>query len=164
MMMVKQRAKNLTYSTTLTKFGLGTTTTIFPDRIPKKNENIEINEICTICQGRVLLMEITQNKVKYCLVNIYSPNSDEQQFIENVFLETLGKNRDDYLIMACDWNAVLDNNLDKMGSAAQHANKNYRSHINNIIGEYSLCDIFLATTGLRLKFISLILLVFLMIT
>ena len=52
-------------------------------------------------------MEITQNKVKYCLVNIYSPNSDDQQFIENVFLETLGRNRDDYLIMAGDWNAII---------------------------------------------------------
>ena len=31
-------------------------------------------------------------------------------------LETLGRNRDDYLIMAGDWNAVLDN-LDKMGGA-----------------------------------------------
>ena len=81
----------------------------------KKNENIEVNEIHTICQGRVLLMEITHNKVKYRLVNIYSPNKDDQQFIENVFLETLGRNRDDYLIMAGDWNAVLDNNLDKMG-------------------------------------------------
>ena len=28
----------------------------------KKNENIEVNEIRTICQGRVLLMEITHNK------------------------------------------------------------------------------------------------------
>ena len=90
-----------------------------------------------------MLIEITHNKVKYCLVNIYSPNSNDQQFIENVFF----RNLDDYLIMAGDWNAVLDNNLDKMGGAAQHANKNYQSHINNMIGEYGLCDIFRLSRG-----------------
>ena len=74
----------------------------------------------------------------------------DQQFIENVFLETLGRNRDDYLIMAGDWNAVLENNLGKMGGgggAAQHANKNYQSHINNMTGEYGLCDIFRLSRG-----------------
>ena len=44
-------------------------------------------------------------------------------FIENLFLETLGRSRDDYLIMAGDWNTVLNYNLDKLGGAAQHANK-----------------------------------------
>ena len=41
----------------------------------------------------------------------------------------------------------LKNNLDKMGGAAQHANKNYQSHINNMIGEYGLCDIFRLSKG-----------------
>ena len=64
-----------------------------------------------------------------------------------MFLETLSRNRDDYLIMAGDWNAVLDNNLDKMGGAAQHAKKNYQSHINNMIVEYGLCNIFRLSKG-----------------
>ena len=34
-----------------------------------------------------------------------------------------------------------------MGCAAQHANKNYQSHINNMIGEYGLCDIFRLSKG-----------------
>ena len=69
----------------------------------KKNDhNIEVGDVRTICLGRVLLIEITYNSVKYCLVNNYSPNSDDQQFIENVFLETLGRSRDDHLIMGGD--------------------------------------------------------------
>ena len=113
----------------------------------KKNESIEVNEIRVICEGRFQLMEITQNDVRYCLVNIYSPNDDNQQFIEKLFLESLGRKREDYLIMAGDWNAVLDNNLDKMGGVAQHANKNYQNYINNVINDYGLCDIFRLSRG-----------------
>ena len=87
----------------------------------------------------MLLVEITYKNVNYCLVNNYSPNNDDQNFIENLFLETLGRSRDDYLIMAGDWNTVLNDNLDKLGGAAQHANKNY---INTMISDYGLCDIF----------------------
>ena len=91
----------------------------------KKNDDIKVVDTRTIFQGRVLLLEITYKNVNYCLVNNYSPNNDDQNFIENLFLETLGRSRDDYLIMAGDWNTVLNDNLDKLGGAAQHANKNY---------------------------------------
>ena len=101
----------------------------------------------TICQGRVLLLEITYKNVNYCLVNNYSPNNDDQNFIENLFLETLGRSRDDYLIMAGDWNTVLNDNLDKLGGAAQHANKNYKNYINTMISDYGLCDIFRLSRG-----------------
>ena len=37
--------------------------------------------------------------VKYCVVNIYSPNNDDYELIENLFLETLGRSREDHLIM-----------------------------------------------------------------
>ena len=108
----------------------------------KKNEDIKVGNIRTICQGR----EITHKNVNYCLVNNYSPNNDDQQFIENIFLET-HRSRDDYLIMAGDWNTVLDNNLDKLGGAAQHANKNYQNYINTIISDYGLCHIFRLSRG-----------------
>ena len=103
----------------------------------------------TICHGRVLLLEITYKNVNYCLVNNYSPNNDDQNFIENLFLETLGRSRDDYLIMAGDWNTVLNDNLDSLGGAAQYANKNYKNYINTntMISDYGLCDIFRLSRG-----------------
>ena len=113
----------------------------------KKSDDIKIRNIRTICQGRVLLIEITYLSVNYCLVNNYSPNNDDQKFIEKVFLETFGRNHEDYLIMGGDWNTVLDNNLDKLGGAAQHANKNYQNYINTIISDYGLCDIFRLSRG-----------------
>ena len=67
--------------------------------------------------------------------------------IENVFLETLGMSREDHLIVGGDWNTVLENNLDKLGGAAQHANKYYQNYINGIINDYGLCDIYRLTRG-----------------
>ena len=78
---------------------------------------------------------------------LYSPNNDNHGFIENVFLETLGRSREDHLIMGGDWNTVLENNLDKLGGAAQHANKYYQNYINGIINVYGLCDIYRLTRG-----------------
>ena len=113
----------------------------------KNNENITVNKVRNICQGRILLLELTIEAVKYCVVNIYSPNNDNHGFIENVFLETLGRSREDHLIMGGDWNTVLANNLDKLGGAAQHANKYYQNYINGIINDYGLCDIYRLTRG-----------------
>ena len=93
----------------------------------KNNEDITVNKFRNICQGRVLLLELTIEAVKYCVVNIYNPNNYNHGFIENVFLETLGRSCEDHLIMGEDWNTVLENNLDKLGGAAHHANKYYQT-------------------------------------
>ena len=38
--------------------------------------------------------------------------------------------------MVGDWNTVLENNLEKLGGAAQHANKYYQNYIYGIINDY----------------------------
>ena len=53
--------------------------------IIKNNEDFTVNKVRNICQGRVLLVELTIEAVKYCVVDIYSPNNDDHEFIENVF-------------------------------------------------------------------------------
>ena len=118
----------------------------------KNKENITIDKARDICQGRVLLIEVTYNSVKYCLVNNYSPNKDDHEFIENLFLEALGRGREDHLIMAGDWNAVLNNDLDKLGGATCHANKYYQSYINTMINDYGLTDIYRRSWGEKRKY------------
>ena len=118
----------------------------------KKNEEIKIDKICHKVQGQVLLIELSVEGIKYCLVNVYSPNNDDHDFIEKFFLETLGRSREDHLIMAGDWNAILSNELDKLGGAAQHANKYYQSFINSIISDYGLSDIFRLLKGNERKY------------
>ena len=81
----------------------------------KRNTNIKIISHKIIIQGRVILLEVDCDSVMYCLVNVYSPNNDDVDFLKTVFLETLGWSRDDFVIVAGDWNTVLNNDLEKMG-------------------------------------------------
>ena len=104
--------------------------------IIKNYEYITVNKVRNICQGRLLLLELTIEAVKYCLVNIYSPNNDDHEFIENVFLETLGRSREDHLIMG--ETGIQFFRTTKLGGAAQHANKYYQKYINGIINDYGL--------------------------
>ena len=124
------------------------------ERIEKKwdgelyfSHDITVNNVRNKCQGRVMLVELTIEAVNYCVVNIYSPNNDVHEFIEKLFLKTLGISREDHLIMGGDWNTVLKNNLDKLVGAAQHANIYYQNYINGITNDYGLCDIYRLTRG-----------------
>ena len=46
-----------------------------------------------------------------------------------------------------DWNTVLNNDLDKLGGAQNHANHKSQEFINNIVSDYGLSDIFRLTHG-----------------
>ena len=113
----------------------------------KRNANIHIKNQVNIIPGRVILLEVECDSVNYCLVNIYSPNNDDVDFLKTVFLETLGRSRDDFVIMAGDWNTVLNNDLDKLGGAQNHANRKPQEFINNIVSDNGLSDIFRLTHG-----------------
>ena len=93
----------------------------------KRNANIHIKNQVNIIPGRVILLEVECDSVNYCLVNIYSPNNDDV---------------DDFLIMAGDWNTVLNNDIDKLGGAQNHANHKSQEFIDNIVSDYGLSDIF----------------------
>ena len=113
----------------------------------KNNTHVKIKSHRNIGQGRVILLEVECDSVNYCLVNLYSPNNDDLDFIKSVFLETLGRARDDFVIMAGDWNTVLNNGLDKMGGAQAHANHKNQEFINSMISDYGMSDIFRLTHG-----------------
>ena len=108
----------------------------------KRNSNIKIGNYRTIIQGRATLVEIEVDSVKFCLVNVYCPNNNETSVVETVFLETLGRTRDDYPIFVGDWNTVLNNTVDKWGGNPTHSNSKRQTYINNIMADYGLCDIF----------------------
>ncbi len=65
----------------------------------KRNSNIKICNYRNIVQGRVTLVEIEVDSVNFCLVNVYCPNNNETSVVETVFLESLGRARDEYPII-----------------------------------------------------------------
>ena len=107
----------------------------------KPNVNIKIINQVDIILGRVMLLEVEYNSMNYCLVNVYSPNNDDVDFVKTVFLETLGRSRDDYVILVGDWNTVLNNTLDKLGGAANHANYKSQKFLNDMINDYGFSDV-----------------------
>ena len=113
----------------------------------KPNSNIKICNHVIIVQGRTSLLEIEIENVLYCIVNVYCPNTNDTEVVESTFSEALGRTRDDYLILAGDWNTVLNNSLDKAGGSSTHSNSNRQAYLNNIISEYGLSDIFRLNNG-----------------
>ena len=92
-------------------------------------------------EGRASLLEISLEGAKYCIANIYAPNNDDTSFLESVFQDIFGRTRDDYIILAGDWNTVLDNNLDKIGGNPTHGNRKCQTLLNNIISDWGLHEV-----------------------
>ena len=95
--------------------------------------NLTINNHRNISQGRATLVELEYDSLKLCLVNVYCPNNDDVSFLENIFLETLSRARDDQIIFVGDWNTVLNNMLDKQGGSTTHANSRCQNFLNESI-------------------------------
>ena len=115
--------------------------------IKRNIANFKVVNHRNVGEGRAILLEVEYNSLKLCLVNVYCPNNDDVEFLQNLFHETLGRARDDEVIMAGDWNTVLQNELDKIGGAATHANKKCQQFLNNIINNYGFSDIFRLNRG-----------------
>ena len=106
------------------------------------NKNIKVERHKIIEQGRISLLEFEYENLKYCLVNVYAPNSDDVELLEKMATEVFGRDRDDLLILAGDWNTVLCNSLDKIGGSANHSNKKCQSFLNSLMSEGGLFDPF----------------------
>ena len=59
--------------------------------------------------GNVLILEISIQKQKIILVNIYGPNEDKPQFYKNRKQKIDNEN----VLICGDWNLVIDPNVDK---------------------------------------------------
>ena len=95
-----------------------------------------------IVPGRLAVIEFTHEGLEYCIANIYASNHDETNSVEKLFEEIFGRLKDDYIIMAGDWNTVLDNIKDKLGGAQAHANKKRQSLLNTAMEDLGLHDPF----------------------
>ena len=107
----------------------------------KQNSNVKICSHKIIVQGRVSLLEIEHDSFNYCLVNVYCPNNNVTNVVEDTFLATLGRTRNDYRILAGDWNTILNNALDKQGGNPSHSNSNRQQFLNQMMADHGLTDI-----------------------
>ena len=106
------------------------------------NRNIQVNLHKIIVPGRLAILEFAHEGLDYCIANIYASNQDETSCVEKILEEIYGRDKDDFILMAGDWNTVLDNIKDKLGGARAHANKKRQALINSAMEELGLHDPF----------------------
>ena len=123
-------------------FGHGTSDSAGVAILIKRNSNIKVINHIEINCGRAQLLEIEHDTVKIALVIVYCPNNDDLDFLKKVFHETLGRARDDMIIYGGDWNAVMDDDLDRLGGSVKHSSQKSQKFLNNIINDFGLSDIY----------------------
>ena len=79
--------------------------------IKRSAKHIKVSKHAIVEQGRVHYIEIDIDGVSYCVVNVYAPNNDNLPMFENIFLDILGRPRNDFILLGGDWNTVLNNLL-----------------------------------------------------
>ena len=113
----------------------------------KKNSDIIINRHQELVQGRAHLLEISVGAVNLCIINVYSPNNDDISFLQTVFHDTLGRQTNDYVLFGGDWNAVMDDKIDKSGGAKKHSSQKSQKFLNEIVTDYGLNDVYRLLRG-----------------
>ena len=98
------------------------------------------------------LLEFKFEGHDYCIANIYAPNVDNTDYLEKLFRDMYGRGKDDFLILAGDWNTVLDNELDKLGGNPQHSNRKCQALLNTSMNELGLHDPFRLHNGSDRKY------------
>ncbi|MCG7879939.1 MAG: endonuclease/exonuclease/phosphatase family protein [Candidatus Thiodiazotropha endolucinida] len=103
------------------------------------NNNFEfsIHNIIKDNNGNKLILDITIEGKRLTLINIYGPNRDSPEFYNEIFIYL--KNNSNPVIMAGDFNLVLDPGLD-MKNYLNVNNPKAREEILNLILECNLVD------------------------
>ena len=90
-------------------------------------------------EGRFIVIKAIVNDLNMTLVNIYSPNNDEPDFLLKVFAE-VDKLNSPILIIGGDFNLVIGP-LDYKGTNLQHSNKKSSEMLHDLMEETGLVDV-----------------------
>ena len=108
--------------------------------------NFDINIHSEVCDedGRYIILNVDIQDINYCLINIYSPNKEnEKKILWNIMMENLKSlriNVNNNIIAGGDWNSIFNPNLDKSGVKTVCSNK-VSPELAHLIDEYDLIDI-----------------------
>ena len=104
------------------------------------NVSKEIHHIERCPRGRYIVIDITLSGRRMTLCNVYAPNKDDPQFMKDMF-EKVDDIPNDDRIIAGDFNAILNENLDKAGGNEGHSNVKMAEAINSYIANSDVIDI-----------------------
>ena len=103
--------------------------------------NVERDQV-----GRRIIVELKIRGTLIRFVNFYGPNKDDTLFLEEMFKVAYSNNSTSNIIIAGDFNAVMDNKLDlsknAKGEYRVHTNKKAQLLLNAVVNDCNLIDIF----------------------
>ena len=97
----------------------------------------KVTNVMTTNDGRVIILDITDNDTTISLAAIYAPNQDSPEFFVN--LQTLMRERSEHKIILGDFNLVLDVELDRENTYCN--NNRAMVQVENIMEDFSLKDV-----------------------
>ena len=100
--------------------------------------------------GRFLILDVTVNSKRISLINIYGPNKDNAEFFQDLF-QNLELYDNEEIIMAGDFNCILDLELDRRGENDQ-SNTESRKVLATWMDEMDVIDIWRLHHQLERKF------------
>ncbi|CAH2300519.1 Hypothetical predicted protein [Pelobates cultripes] len=107
-----------------------------------KSLSFELLKLITDSQGRYLMILCTINDITYTIVNVYSPNSQQRNFLHKV-LSKMNPIRTDLTMICRDLNHTLDHKLDTSLhiSASRHLHlKPQCQSMTKLVLEFGLYD------------------------
>ena len=106
----------------------------------KYSLKFELGTIKIDSNGRFILVDVKINNTTFVMENVYAPVNDVPKFFDSLF-SAITKFPNNDLILARDWNLILNNQLDKDGRHP-HANKNSKERLKSYMKFFNLNDVF----------------------
>ena len=103
------------------------------------NVSYVVQKYKEIIVGRMQALEIIINEKEITLINLYSPNNDDQTFFDQLE-KFINDHNEKTFIVGGDFNTVINKSLDKRNGRV-NTHKLCRQAINNIIDTHNLIDI-----------------------
>ena len=106
----------------------------------KYSLKFELGTIKIDSNGRFIPVDVKINNTTFVMGNVFAPVNDEPKFFDSLFSAITEFPNND-LILAGDWNLVLNNQLDKDGKHP-HANKSSKERLKSYMKFCNLNDVF----------------------
>ena len=111
------------------------------------NFDYKVTKVESDPNGQYIFLNLETMNKKFLLANVYGPSAgDNPDFFETI-RDKLEPTDEELLIMAGDWNCVLDLDLDRKNYVSDNNRPRTRLSIRNLMNQHDLFDVFREVNG-----------------
>uniref|UniRef100_A0A1A8UJ98 Reverse transcriptase domain-containing protein n=1 Tax=Nothobranchius furzeri TaxID=105023 RepID=A0A1A8UJ98_NOTFU len=104
-----------------------------------KNINFTVLDTVSDPEGRFIMLKLSVQNQRLCIVSIYCPNIDDPPFFHN-FFSVLSEHLDCPLILGGDFNFWMNSLTDRLSTAGTQRNWQSTNIVKQYMSDYGLCD------------------------